>query len=89
VPGDGVSAALEVTLASLDLRFESAAHVAAMRLVAKRMDGTYDADTLSKLANTFMRQCTELREWVAPPSIEEDPWDALSRALANGETPDE
>jgi hypothetical protein len=81
VVGDGVAAALEVTLGSLDLRHEAAAHVAAMRVVAARLDGTYDSDTLSKLASTFMRQCVELRQWVAPPPIEEDPWDALSRSL--------
>lgn len=73
--------ALDSALASMDIRFEAAAHVASMRVVARKMDNTYDGHLLSKLANTLMRQQIELREWLAPPPIEEDPWDALARSL--------
>lgn len=81
----GVADGLEATLSALDLRAESSAHVAAMRLIAKRMDETRDADTASKLANVFLRQLVELRQWVAPPAAIEDPFDALARSLAAGD----
>ena len=48
------------------------------------MDIELDASTLAKLANTFGRQLVELRQWVAPPPVEEDPFHVLSRELSKG-----
>ena len=79
-----VEEGLESTLESLDIRSEAAAHIASMRAIARRMDIELDASTLAKLANTFGRQLVELRQWVAPPPIEEDPFDVLSRELSKG-----
>lgn len=81
----GVVEGLEDTLSALELRAEASAHVEAMRMVAQRMDETRDSDTLAKLANVFQRQLVELRQWVAPPAVTEDPFDVLARSLASGD----
>ena len=73
--------ALDNALATMDIRFEAAALVASMRVIARKMDNTYDGHLLTKLANTLMRQQIELREWLAPTAIAEDPFDALARSL--------
>ena len=77
-----VSEGLETTLASLELRHEAAAHVAAMQAIARRMDFCTDPDLLAKLANTFQRQLVELKNWVVVETAEADPWDTLALALA-------
>lgn len=73
--------ALDGALRLMDIRYEGAALVASMRVIARKMDNTYDGHLLSKLAGVLMRQHIELREWLAPVAVEEDPFDALARSL--------
>jgi hypothetical protein len=77
------SEALETTLGSLDLTHEAASVVAVCRMTARRLDEMpTHIDAYASVTNAYLRQLAELRKWLPVPDVvEEDPFDALVRAL--------
>jgi hypothetical protein len=80
-------AALDTMLANTEMPYEAAPVVALAYTTAKRIDewDDRDADAYSPLANSMLKQIEALRQWVKPPDVvQEDPFDALARALSAG-----
>lgn len=77
--------ALDVTLSTLDLTHDAAALVALCRATAEKIDGALETLAYAPLANSYMKQLDLLRKYVKQPDvIDEDPFDALARKLAQG-----
>jgi hypothetical protein len=76
--------ALDVMLRNVDLPFEAAPAVALAYQTAKRVDAHSSLlEGFSPLANSMLKQIEGLRQWIQPPDpTNEDPFDALAKALA-------
>ena len=83
-PTYSVVAALDTMLANADLPFEAAPSVALAYQTARRVDEHSSLlDGFSPLANSMLKQIEALRRWIQPPDpTNDDPFDALAKALA-------
>jgi hypothetical protein len=86
--------ALRTTLETMELPFEAAAIVALCQSTAAKLDSMSSAstylDAYPTVANSYLRQLAELRQWVVAPEVvpveERDPFDELAKALQRGES---
>jgi hypothetical protein len=83
-----VEEGLNEMLANVTLPYEAQPLIALAYETARRIDRTGTLEGYSPVANAMLKQIQALGRWITPPAvIEEDPFDALARALAGDNGP--